>query len=149
MSLSVASVQENNIECEKTINFIDGIPGFEEYKKFVIVNNADEKNPFHRLQSVEDEELSFIIINPFIFKHDYEFDLPDWFIKKLEIESEQDLAIYTIVVVPGDITKMTANLLGPIIINTKNMTGKQIVLDDKRYTTKYLIIDEQKNRQEL
>ena len=127
---------------EKIIEFKSGLPGFEEYKKFVIILNEDEENPFHKLQSLEETEISFIIINPFIFKQDYDFKLLEDTVEKLEIKDSKDVVVYTIVTIPEDYTKMTANLLGPIIINTKNNQAKQIVLNDTEYTTKHYILEE-------
>lgn len=137
-------VDENSI-----ITFPDGLLAFEDQKRFVIINNPDEEIPFKWLQSIDNPDLAFVIINPFLFKKDYEFDIPQNIIEKLEIKEEKDVLVYSIVVVPEDITKMTANLAGPIIINSKNRLGKQIILEDKRYTTKHLILEEiQKSGQE-
>jgi len=135
---------ELEIEDEKTINFIDGIPGFEEQKRFIIVDNPDEENPFKWLQSLDDTELAFVIINPFLFKEDYEFDIPEHILEKLRIKEEKDVLVYSIVHISEEIENMTANLIGPIIINTKEMLGKQIVLDDSRYKTKHFILKEVK-----
>ena len=68
---------------------------------------------------------------------------------KLNIKDEKDVAVYSIVVVPKDVKKMTANLLGPIIINVKERLGKQVILDDPRYTTKHYIFPQrEENRGE-
>ncbi|WP_427338113.1 flagellar assembly protein FliW [Caloranaerobacter sp. DY30410] len=130
-------IDENSI-----ITFPDGLLAFEKQKRFTIINNPDEEIPFKWLQSIDNPDLAFVIINPFLFKRDYEFDIPQSVVDKLDIKEEKDVLVYSIVVVPEDITKMTANLVGPIIINSKNKLGKQIILDDKRYTTKHLILDE-------
>ena len=127
---------------EKIIEFKDGIPGFEEYKDYIIIFNEDEENPFHKLQCLSEPKLSFIIIDPFIFRPNYDFELSDNTIEKLEIEEVKDVLVYSIVTIPEDHTKMTANLLGPIIINTNNNLAKQIVLNDTKYTTKHYILEE-------
>jgi len=54
------------------------------------------------------------------------------------------VAVFSIVVIPEDINKITANLLAPVIINTKRFKGKQIILNDKKYTTKHYILEELK-----
>ncbi|SDZ32899.1 flagellar assembly factor FliW [Proteiniborus ethanoligenes] len=144
MKLSTKHFGEIDIDEKKIINFIDGIPGFEEEKRFVIIDNPEDGVPFKWLQSLDETELAFVIINPFIFKQDYEFNIPDQTIEKLKIKEEKDVAVYSIVNIPEDITKMTANLLGPVIINIKEMLGKQIVLDDNRYKTKHFILEEAK-----
>lgn len=144
MKLSTKHSGDIEINENKIINFLDGLPGFDDQKRFIIIDNSDEKVPFKWLQSLDDANLAFIIINPFLFKNDYEFDIPEYIIEKLKIKEEKDVIVYSIVLIPEDITKMTANLLGPVIINTKEMLGKQIVLDDNRYKTKHFILEEAK-----
>ena len=122
------------------ITFKDGIPAFEEYKNYQI--EIDEDNPFHKLQSLDQAELSFIIIDPFTIKPDYDFNLTDSTIEKLEIENVKDIAVYTMVTISNDDYKnMTTNLLAPMIINTKNNLAKQIILTDTDYKTKHKIIE--------
>jgi len=57
------------------------------------------------------------------------------------------VVVFTIVVVPDDITKMTANLQGPLIINTNINLAKQIILENKNYKTKHYIIEEMNNKE--
>lgn len=128
---------------EQIINFIDGIPGFNDEKEFILVLNEDEENPLNWLQSTKTPELSFVIVNPFEIYDDYDFKLPEAAIDKLKIKDEKDVVVWTIVVVPEDITKITTNLVGPIIINLDNMKGKQIILEDDRYSTKHYLIDQE------
>ncbi|NLW41411.1 MAG: flagellar assembly protein FliW [Tissierellia bacterium] len=127
------------IDEEKIIDFPEGILGFEDEKQFIIINSEDEENPFQWLQSVTNPDLAFVIINPFFVYPNYEIVIPETAQEKLKLKDEKDVAVYSIVVVPEDIEKMTANLLGPIIINTREKLGKQVVLDDDRYTTKHYI----------
>lgn len=142
MKIKTTNFGEIEIEKDKIIYFPEGIPAFEEEKEFVIILNDDKENPFHWLQSVKNPKLSFIILNPFEIFNDYDILLPETAINKLKIENKEDVAIYTIVVIPEDITKMTTNLLGPIVINTKEKLGKQVILDDNRYTTKHFIFSQ-------
>ncbi|WP_304440612.1 flagellar assembly protein FliW [Tissierella sp. P1] len=108
----------------------------------MIILNEDKESPFHWLQSINNQNLSFIVINPFEIFSDYDILLPQTAINKLKIEKEEDINIYTIVVIPTDMKKMTTNLLGPIVINTKERLGKQVILDDERYTTKHFIFNQ-------
>ncbi|MCF6461001.1 flagellar assembly protein FliW [Clostridium sp. Cult3] len=130
-------IREQNI-----IHFPEGILGFEDERQFVIINNEDEQNPFHWLQSVQNPELAFVIINPFFVYPNYDIVLPKSVQEKLKIRTEKDIAIYSIVVIPKDMEKMTTNLLGPIIININEKLGKQVILDDDRYTTKHYIFQQ-------
>ncbi len=116
MKINTANFGKIDIDESKIIEFQDGIPGFEDKKKFTVILNEDMDNPFHYLQSVENEDLSFVIINPFDIFPEYEFNIPKVSKEKLHIENEKQVIVYTIVVVPEDIEKMTTNLQGPIII---------------------------------
>jgi len=133
---------EVEVKKEKIIYFDYGVIAFEEMKRFFIIESGQEDLPFCWLQSVDAGDLAFVLLNPFLFKPDYEFEIPEGVIKELAIEEKEDVAVFSIVVVPEDINKITANLLAPVIINTKNLKGKQIILNDKKYTTKHYILGE-------
>ena len=148
MKLHASSFGEIEIDEENVLTFPEGIPGFEQYKKFVVINNPDEENPFDWLQSVENEDLAFVIINPFFVFPDYDITIPESAIEKLKIKDETDVFVYTIVVVPENLEDMTTNLSGPIIINGKEKLGKQVILEDNRYTTKHHIFEKEESRGE-
>lgn len=135
---------EMEIQEEKIIHFPSGIIAFEEMKNFIIIESGQEDMPFCWLQSVDDGNLSFVLVNPFLFKPDYEFEIPDSVVRELEIEKEDDVAAFAIVVLTENINKISANLLAPVIINTKCLKGKQIILNNKKYTTKHFILEELK-----
>lgn len=142
MKINTANFGEIDIDEEKIIEFKDGIPGFEDEKHFTVILNEDTDNPFHYLQSVENGELSFIIINPFEIFPEYDFKIPKISKDKLNIKNEKQVCVYTIVVVPEDMEKMTTNLQGPIVINVDEKKGKQVILDDNRYNTKHYIFNQ-------
>lgn len=145
MKIHTKNFGEIEISEEKIIYFSEGIPAFEEEKEFIIIFNEDAGNPFNWLQSVNNSNLSFIIVNPFEIFKDYDILLPEITKNKLKIAKEEDVAIYSIVVVPEDLTKMTTNLQGPIVINTKERLGKQVILDDERYSTRHYIFNQEQN----
>lgn len=141
MKINTGIFGEIEIDKEKIITFPEGLLAFEEEKEFVIIN-IDEESPFSWLQSINTSELAFVIMNPFFAFPDYEIIIPKRVQEKLKIEDEKDVAIYSIVVIPEDMEKMTTNLLGPIVINANKKLGKQIILDDDRYTTKHFIFQQ-------
>lgn len=143
MKIKTKYFGEMEINKEDVIRFPEGLPGFQEEKEFIIINSLDKDDPFQWMQSVKNSRLSFIVINPFLLVPDYDFKLSDSTVEKLKIQDEKDVAVYSIVVVPEDIKKMTINLAGPIVINAKERLGKQIVLDDDRYSTKYYIFPQE------
>lgn len=139
MKLHTKNFGEIEIDEQKIIDFPEGLLGFEEEKQFVIINAEDEESPFQWLQSVTNPDLAFVIINPFFVYPNYDIIIPKTAQKKLKIKEQKDVSLYSIVVVPENIEKMTANLLGPIIININEKLGKQVILDDNKYSTKHYV----------
>jgi len=109
--------EENNI-----ITFNKGIPGFNELKKFILLD-LQEYEPFKLLQSLEDDEISLIVTSPYEFFKEYEIKLSEETIKNLKIDSPEQVMILTTVTLNSDVKKITTNLQGPIVINTSNNFG--------------------------
>lgn len=125
------------------IVFDEGIPGFIDLKKYVLILNPEEELPFHWLQSIENEKVSFIVTSPFFFVETYDFEIPDSVVTKMEIENPEELAIYSIAVISDNVEESTLNLKAPIIINSTNRKAKQVILNEE-YPYKYFLF--QQNR---
>lgn len=149
MHLETKNFGALEVKEENIIRFPEGIPGFEGQTRYVFIQNPEESVPFHWLQSVEDGELAFVVINPFICRIDYEFELPQSVVDKLEIESSEDLKLYAIAKVPEKIEDMTINLLAPIVINQKNNQAQQVVLNENQYHTRHRVVEEFRRNEEL
>jgi flagellar assembly factor FliW len=124
------------IEKEKIIDFPSGIPGFPDNKEYFILN-LGKNSPFSILQSVDIEELAFVVANPFAFYKDYESELPDYLTEQLEIKEENDVLIFSIVTLGEFLGNSTINLQSPIIINSKKKLGKQLIMNTDKYHTKH------------
>ncbi|MDQ0902944.1 flagellar assembly protein FliW [Paenibacillus sp. V4I7] len=122
-----------------TMTFPGGIPGFEACTQFMLVQPADSL-PFSYLQSIQQPELSFLVVDPFLFFKDYEISLPDSVQEELLIEQATDVQLYTVVTVSNGNSKITTNLLAPIVMNTKKCLAKQVILHDSNYQVKHEII---------
>ncbi|MBM7704467.1 flagellar assembly protein FliW [Metabacillus iocasae] len=127
---------ELDINKQDILRFDDGIPGFLEEKAFVVLPLAED-SLFYLLQSVQTPELAFVVANPFLFFTDYDFEIDKGYLEKLGIESEKDVAVYSILMIKDPMEHSTANLQAPVIVNTKNNKGKQIILTNTNYQTKH------------
>ena len=139
MKFQTTRFGEIEVADSSVITFTRGIPGFDEYQKYVLVPaDAKEESPFFFLQSIEAEEVSFFLVDPFTFFKEYDVKLADQMVERLELEDPSDAIVLTTVTVPvpGEITSATANLKAPLIINNKKQLGMQIVLDNKTYQIK-------------
>lgn len=123
---------------EDVIRFEDGLYGFENSKNFILIGNMEKELPFHWLQSVDDENLVFVIVDPFLFVENYDFALDDLTVEQLDVKSVDDISVYTTVLIPGNVEEITVNLKSPIVINTVDRKAKQIILDGD-YSYKYNI----------
>lgn len=139
MKINTKYLGEVEINEEKIIKFENGIPSFLEEKKFILLP-FDESTPFYILQSVTTPELGFVVVSPFQFFPDYQVKLSDATIDALAIENEDDVAVFVILTVEEPFTNTTANLQGPVVINSEVQKGKQISLNDPTYQTKHLLM---------
>jgi flagellar assembly factor FliW len=121
---------------EQIICFSHGIPGFPEEKTFAYIMYEAE-SPFSFLQSATEANLTFLIVDPFAFFHDYEFIIDDEIANELGLSQENPPQVFLIAKVKGELADMTVNLLAPIIINRINRTGRQVILDRPEYSISY------------
>jgi flagellar assembly factor FliW len=136
--LKAADIRE-----DKIISMPSGMPGFLACKRFVIIER-EETWPFYVFQSMDDKDLSFYIMNPFLFKPDYEVNL-DQAIKEMKwlADDHKDIKIHVIVNTTAGIPeKITANLLGPLLINIRNNEAVQLVLHNSPYSHQHPIFGE-------
>ena len=122
-----------------------GLFGFEEYTDFALIES--EYEPFVWLQSLQEKNLAFLLIDPFLICEDYEADIDDRGLLKIGIKDPADVMVMTVVTVPSDGSPVTANLQGPLIINKKNRRCMQAILDGTRWTTKHNIIEALKGKE--
>lgn len=138
MEITTKYLGKLEIDENKIIQFPNGIPGFIKETQFVILDFPD--NPiFQILQSVQHENIAFILTNPYLIYRDYSFQLDEAVIDFLGIESEKDVLVSSIVTIKNPFEESTINLKAPIIINPNRMLGKQYILNDEEYPSKAAI----------
>jgi flagellar assembly factor FliW len=117
---------------EDVIVFKKGLPGFKELKNFIIFP-LESNETFSVLHSMEDIEVGLVLVSPFTIAPDYEFKIPDTYIKQLEIGSTEEVLVLTTVTLSSNTQNITTNLKAPIIINIKERLGEQLILDNDKY----------------
>lgn len=135
-----------NVTEKQLVTFPEGIMGFEQFKNYALIES--EYEPFIWLQSLDSQNLAFLLVDPFLISNEYEADIDDATLKQIGVESPEDIVIMTIVTIPSDGGPITANFLGPIVVNRKNNKCLQVVLNDSRWTTKFDIIESLKKKGE-
>lgn len=134
---------EVEIEEEKLITFPDGIIGFPNLQKFALI--YDEEKGVHAgirwLQSMEEPGFALPVMDPLAVSTEYNPEVEDALLSELGEIRDEDLLVLVTVTVPSDIKKMSVNLRGPIIINTRTRKACQVIVEGDTYAVKYPIYD--------
>ncbi len=121
------------VDNERIITFPNGLLGFPDHARFALIQTGEE-NYFFWLQAVEDPNLAFVVTDPTIFFKDYEVPVREETQRELKIEDDAFLQVFVICNKVGE--WLTGNLLGPIVVNAQNRLAQQVVLTEKKYTTR-------------
>ena len=138
MKFNSKQLGELDFEKDQIIFFNQGLLGFEHLTKFLLVN-LEETLPFEWLVSLEESMIAFPIINPVNIVPDYTIQLEKENTLEGFLKSPESNVVYNIVNFSKN--DPTINLRGPIIINEKEKCGKQMVLNDDRYSFQYHIFE--------
>jgi flagellar assembly factor FliW len=126
----------------ETITMVRAILGFDTYLRFIIVG-LEGQEPFKWLQSLEDPDLAFLIIDPLFFKPNYIVEINPKDLVILKAKKIDDISVFVLVSIPnGQPALMSANLQAPVAINRSNMNAAQLVLGESDYTTDHSIFRE-------
>ena len=123
---------------KRLLFFPKGILGFPQCKSFVLVQTNDEGN-FFWLQSVDCAELAFVVCDPLLFVPDYQVPIkPDEF-TDICLNKMDDAQ--TLIIVNKVDNTLTGNLQGPLVLNAANRQGLQLVLSEKKFSTRHPLMN--------
>ncbi len=117
---------------EAIISFEDGLIGFENKKRFILIEKEDFK-PFSYLQSVDDGNLLFVVINPYFVEKNYQFFIAEEDLQFLEISDSQQLLLLAIVLLAERLEDFKVNLKAPLLINIQTKRARQVILLNDDY----------------
>ncbi|MCL2747423.1 MAG: flagellar assembly protein FliW [Oscillospiraceae bacterium] len=140
MRISTTRFGDINIAPGKIITMPDGLPGLDAFKRYALLS-TEETDPFHWLQSLDAADVSLAVINPYLIFPDYRPMVPEETFEQLGAGNTEDVLVLTVAVIPREFRNMTTNLLAPILINTKNNVGKQVILDSGEYDLRHPIFE--------
>ncbi|MEM7275025.1 MAG: flagellar assembly protein FliW [Actinomycetota bacterium] len=129
------------IEDERALNFSQHLLGFPDSSTYVVVEV--EETPYIWLQSADEPDVAFLATSPFLFFPSYDLILGDEEQKALDVDDVSQIEVLTLLTVhrAGEMPEsITANLLGPIVVNTESRQALQLVLDNPSYTTRVPLV---------
>ena len=127
---------------EKIIHFDNGLLGFEEYKDYTILYDIDEEEKplFSWLQSVDEKGLAFPVVNPLDVDENYNPTVDDEILNSLGDINEENMIVLLLATIPKDVKEASVNMRAPLVINSDNRKGMQIIEENKEYEIKHKII---------
>lgn len=126
-----------DLDERRIISFPAGLLGFANYRNFALLQ-PDEEGMFYWLQSLESPELAFVVTDPSLWVAGYEATIRREQMDELGLGRLEEAQVLVIVNKYGQ--SLTANLQGPLVINLSNQKAMQLVLADKRWTTRHEIV---------
>lgn len=109
------------------ITFPEGLVGLTDLKRYILIDHKDTALKW--LQALDDPDIAFIVLPPDLIISDYTLAIDRSVRHFLQLEHDEDLAVFVIVRVSGN--DVIANFQGPLLINSRTRTGIQAVLEGK------------------
>lgn len=140
-AMQVASSRFGTLDAteDQLVTIDGGLLGFPDAIRFVRLP-VDDAEGWLWLQSTTDRDLAFLVISAFRFFPDYDIELPDGDVTALELDDPSDADVLALVTIrhtdEGGVAAVTANLLGPLVINRRTGLGRQVVLSDSQHSTR-------------
>ena len=134
---------EIDIPEEEIITFEQGLMGFEDCRKFTIIYDTGkgDDSSISWLQSMEQPELAFSMVSPFYVMKDYNPIVESEWLEPLGEVNDDNLVIFVLMNIKSDITKLTANMKAPLVINSDTHKGAQLIVENQDYEIHYNVYE--------
>ncbi|NOZ06878.1 MAG: flagellar assembly protein FliW [Chloroflexi bacterium] len=125
---------------EAIITFPEGLVGCASWRQFVLLETS-VSGPFKLLQSLDDPQVSFIVADPYLLLANYSFTLSEVDAGMIALDDPARAMVLCILMVKQNpVFSITANLLGPLVINVSSRLGTQLVLADSGYSAQFPVM---------
>jgi flagellar assembly factor FliW len=122
---------------DRVIEFPKGLLGFSQYTRYCLLEPGDDAC-FFWLQSLDEPSLAFVVTDPSLFVPEFSVPVRSEQMVELKLNKLEDAQVFVIV---NKVEQMlTGNLQGPLVINTVTRSGEQMVLAEKRWTTRHPLV---------
>ena len=125
------------IDEQRIIEFPGGLLGFANFRRYALLQ-PDDEGIFFWLQCLDAPELAFVVTDPTLWVADYQATIRREQMDQLGLQSPEEAQVF-VIVNKYDQT-LTANLQGPLVVNVRSREGMQLVLAEKRWTTRHEIV---------
>lgn len=129
MRVSTTRFGEIEAKDQEIFEFKEGLLGFGLLRRFIILDDPHDEI-FAWLQSCENPDVAFPLLEPEIFTSNFDFGISKSDVESMNLSKVEDGKIFCIITIPKDPTQMTANMKAPLLLNLKELNGRQCVLQD-------------------
>ena len=142
MQITTKVFGEITVDDDKLIYFPKGIIGFPDLKDFALIHDEEKgSDSIHWLQSIQGPAFAMPVMDPLLVCPDYNPEADDELLNNLGEIKPDDLLVLVTVTVPSDLTQMSVNLKGPIVINAGERKAIQVIAEGDTYQVKFPIYD--------
>ncbi len=142
MQISTSRFGIVDVADEKLLRIENGLIGFPGREQFVLLEHRPGSS-LHWLQSADDPGLAFVVANPLNFFPDYVVDVSEAELEGLELSNLDDLVLLVVLTIRDGGHEVTANMIGPILLNASSLRGRQLVLDRSDLSTRQVIVSDE------
>ncbi len=122
------------VDDQRFLNFPKGLLGFPDDREFALIQTGQD-SAFYWMQAVHRPELAFVVCDPRMFVADFRITIKPEDLSAIGLTDVGGTQIFVVVNKVDDM--LTGNMQGPLVINVATRVGKQLVLSDKRYSTRH------------
>ena len=126
-----------DVDPHRIITMPKGMLGFAQHKEFALIVTGQD-SPFYWLQSVSEPALAFVVCDPTPFAPEYRIALKADDQELLGVKGPDEATVLVVCNKMDDL--LTGNLQGPIAVNPQTRVAKQLVLNDKRWSTRHPLL---------
>jgi len=134
MIIQTSRFGQLDVDPDRLITFDNGVLGFPNQRQYALVQTG-EGSGFYWLQSVDTPDLAFVVCDPRLFVADYQVPVKLDDLECIELTDPDFAQVFVIVNKVGEL--LTGNFQGPLVVNVTNRQARQLVLSDKRYSTRH------------
>jgi flagellar assembly factor FliW len=138
MLLDTTRFGQIEVDQTRIINFPKGLLGFPSYTGYVLIEPGPDSY-FWWLQSTQTPDLAFVVTDPSLFVPSYRVPLKPEQMQELAITKLEEAQVFVIVNKRGN--QLTGNLQGPLVVHVERKVGEQLVLSDRRFTTRVPLVE--------
>lgn len=120
------------------VTFPDGLVGCPTWKRFAFHSNPDQA-PINTLECLDVPDVSLFVLDPYLINENYTVDMAESEQAGISLDNASDAIVLVILVMRHEPLSVTANLLGPLVINSRSKLGCQLVLENAEYSVRHLV----------